>query len=114
MNFISQIQGWLVLILSVAAFVLSLISFIHAAATKPNVFIAADKRTKVFWMMITGGATLLGFLSISDVFMRGGFLLLILPLVAAGIYLTDVRPALTQYKKRPRGGQGGPNGWRTW
>lgn len=115
-NYISQIQGWLLLILSVAAFALSLISVIHAAVTKPNVFVAADKRTKVFWLAITGGSALLAFLSIpgGGVGGRGGLLLTILPLIGAGVYLTDVRPALNQYKKRPRGGQGGPDGWRRW
>lgn len=107
-------QGWLLLILSLAALVLSAIALIHAVVTKPHVFVAADKRTKVFWLAITGGSALLAFLSIPGGGVRGSFLLTILPLVGAGVYLTDVRPALKEYKRRPRGGQGGPHGWRTW
>lgn len=109
---ISLAQGWIFLILSGVSFVLCLISLIHAAVTKPHVFVAADKRTKTFWLLITGGATLLAFLSLPVGGPRmGSFLLTILPLVAAGIYLTDVRPALKEYGNRPRGGSGG---WRSW
>ena len=115
MNLIPQIQGWLLLVLAFAALALSLVAFAHAALTKPRVFIAADKRTKVFWLAITGGSALLAFLSIPGGAGRGSLLLMILPLIGAGVYLTDVRPALREYGKRPPGGQsGGPSGWRTW
>lgn len=115
MNFIPQIQGWLLLILAAAAFALSLFALIHAAITKPATFVAADKRTKVFWLAITGGATVLSFLSIptGGGGGRASLLLTILPLIGAGVYLTDVRPALKEYGKRPRGGSGS-DGWRSW
>lgn len=111
MSFIWQAQSLIFLLLSIAALVLSLVALIHAAVTKPDVFVRADKRTKLFWLAITGGSALLSFLSIPGGAGRGSLLLMILPLVGAGIYLTDVRPALKEYGKRP---QGGSDGWRSW
>lgn len=104
-------QNWVFLGLSLVSLGLSLFALIHAAITKPNVFVAADKRTKAFWLAITGGATLLSFLSIPGGGGRTSLLLTILPIVAAAIYLTDVRPALKDYGNRPRGGN---DGWRSW
>lgn len=101
------------LVLSVASLALSLFSLIHAALTKPRVFIAADKRTKGFWLIVTGIAVIIAFLSLPGGAVGRSLLLIILPLIAAGIYLTDVRPALKEYSKRGRGG-GGSDGWRTW
>lgn len=114
MNLIPVVQGWLMLVLSVASFALSAISLIHASVHKPATFVAADKRSKGFWLLITGGATLLAFLSLPPGGMRGSLLLTILPIIGAAVYLTDVRPALKTYSKRPRGGDSGPSGWRTW
>lgn len=114
MGLIPVIQGWLMLGLSVISFGLSIAAFIHALVHKPETFVAADKRTKTFWLLITGGASVLAFLSLPPGGFSGRLLITILPIIGAAVYLTDVRPALKTYSKRPRGGGSGPSGWRTW
>lgn len=112
MNFIPQIQSWIFLLLALAGLAANLTSFIHAAMTKPATFAAADKRTKGFWLGITGVAAALAFLSIpAPGGAQGRMLFTILALIAGGVYLTDVRPALKRYSKRP---PSGPEGWRSW
>ena len=65
---------------------------------------AAGKRTKQFWTIVTGVSALVGF-----VFMFSPLNLLgILAVVGAGIYLADVRPALRQVSGR--GSAQGPYG----
>ncbi|MGL5910535.1 MAG: DUF2516 family protein, partial [Phycicoccus sp.] len=61
------------------------------------------KRTKNFWLLVTGVAVLVGFVALGGV----GFLA-ILAIIAAGVYLADVKPALDQVTGR--GGAGGRQG----
>src|SRR5699024_3314609 len=104
-NFIPQIQGWLLLILAAAAVARRICALSPAGVTKPATCIAAGRRRKVSWLATTGGATLLSPLArpTGGGGGRASLLRTILPLVGAGVYLTDVRPALKEYGKRPRG-----------
>ena len=52
--------------------------------------LAAGKRTKQIWTIVTGVAALLGFLTLGNPLN----LFALLGVVGAGIYLADVRPAL--------------------
>ena len=70
---------------------------------KSAAFEATGKRTKMFWLALTGGATLIGVISL---FSSGGIfgtlgLFGLAAVVAASIYLADVRPAV---KDAGRGG----------
>lgn len=71
---------------------------------KPELFPAAGKRTKNFWLALTGIALAVSIVTLSPL----GFLSII-GFVAAAIYLADVRPALRQVSG---GGSSGPyGGW---
>ena len=95
---LAQAQMWIMLVLTLAALAGEAFAFIHALKTRADAFVAAGKRTKNFWMAVTGVATLLGFVSLG----RGLGFLAILGIVAAGVYLADVRPAVEQVQGRGR------------
>ena len=93
-------QQAVTLLLSLAAFAAEVFALVDCVRQRPDAFVAAGKRTKNFWTIVLGVAALLGFVSI------GTFLLFsigIIAIVAALIYLVDVRPALRQVS----GGRGG-------
>jgi hypothetical protein len=99
-NGLSSAQGIVTLLLGLAAFGAEAFSLVDAVRHRPDAFIAAGKRTKQFWTIVLGISALLGFVSV------GTFLLYsigLIAIVAAGIYLADVRPALRQVS-----GRGGP------
>ena len=78
--------------LGLATLIIALWAFSDALRRKPQLFEAADKRTKGFWMGMTGGATAVGIISS----LTPGALLpfTLAALVAAGVYLADVRPSI--------------------
>ena len=92
MSLIALIQHYLVLAIIVIALGLEIFALIDAARHRPDAYVAAGKRTKQFWLAVTGGGVLVGFLAIGG---RLGFLA-IAGIVIAGVYLADVRPALRQ------------------
>ena len=83
--------GLLILVLSLAAFALAAFTFVDALMRSTAAFVAAGKLTKPIWASITGVSTLallplrpFGLLSFFG----------IPALVAALVYLDDVRPAV--------------------
>jgi hypothetical protein len=90
--------GGLYLIISLALLVVELVALIDAAIRPAPAYVAAGKQTKVFWLVILVLALLF----------RGIGILGLAGLVAAIVYLVDVRPAL-----REVGGGGSRGGWRT-
>lgn len=99
-------QTLLAAAVGVGVFAMMVWALLHCARTRPDAFPAAGKRTKTFWLALTGGATLVGF-----IFMLNPFNLFNLAaIVAAGVYHADVKPAVNSVQ---RGGQGthmGPYG----
>lgn len=91
-------------LLALVALVLEVWAFFDCIRHKAPVFEAVSKRTKTFWLALTGGAMAVGLLSILG---GGGGLLGPLGLfglaavTAASVYLADVRPAV---KDAGRGG----------
>jgi len=102
---IGQAQGYVMLALTIAALALEVFAFVHALKTRSDAFVAAGKRTKNFWLAVTGVATLLGFVSLGGL----GFLAII-GIVAAGVYLADVRPAVESVQGRGNNSHQGPYG----
>ncbi|WP_165498471.1 DUF2516 family protein [Streptomonospora litoralis] len=74
----------------VAIFVTSLFGLVDAIRTPGQAFPAMDKQTKKLWVGLLAVAT---FVSFSAVFTSTRFLVFI-ALIAALIYLLDVRPAV--------------------
>lgn len=95
---INDAQGLLTLAIGVGLLGMMLWALIDCARTSPDAFVAAGKRTKTFWLLLTGGATAIGF-----VFVQYPFTLFnVIAIVAAAVYLADVRPAV----KSVQGGGG--------
>ncbi|WP_022917074.1 DUF2516 family protein [Ruania albidiflava] len=104
---IASIQYYLFLALALVAFGLAAWALIDAAIRPASAFTDADKRTKGFWCLVTGLATLLAFLGIPAGGSGSSLLLMLLGGVPAGVYLADVRPAVSRYS-RGSGGNRGP------
>jgi hypothetical protein len=110
--------GWLqvsiVLIISIVVFGASAWALIQALRFPPEAYVAAGKRTKVFWASIVGVATVFAFLCLPpasgfNVF----FLLETAAATAALIFFVDVLPRLREVHRpgqsRPRDNTRG--GW---
>jgi hypothetical protein len=101
-------QNVVLLLLSLAAFALQVFALVDAARHRPDAYAAAGKLTKNKWLIILGVATAVGFVSLASSPL--GFLNII-AVVAAIVYLVDVRPALQAVTGRG-GSSGGPyGGW---
>ncbi|GGH97128.1 membrane protein [Arthrobacter liuii] len=91
-------------ILGLVALGLELWALVDCARHRPNAFEATGKRTKTFWLAVTGGSALVGVISLLGA--GGGLfgtfgLFGLVAVVAASVYLADVRPAV---KDAGRGG----------
>lgn len=100
-------------ILALVALVLELWAVADCARHPANAFEATGKRTKTFWLALTGGAALIGVISF---FGSGGFfgslgLFGLVAVVAASVYLADVRPAV---KDAGRGGSRNTGPYGPW
>ena len=93
MIFVFLLESVLYRALGLATLILALWAFSDALRRKPQMFEAADKRTKGFWLGMTGGATAVGLLSS----LTPGVLLpfTLVALVAASVYLADVEPSVS-------------------
>lgn len=100
MGFVGQAQLFIMLALGIGGFILELWALLHCVRMNSRSFPAADKRTKNFWLLVTAIAAMVGFIAIP--FRGGNLLLMIIAIVPAGIYLTDVRPAVERYGGKQR------------
>lgn len=111
---IGFVERTVFLILAVVAVGLELWALVDCARHRANAFEATGKRTKGFWLALTGGAALIGVLSLLS---SGGGIFGTLGLfglaavVAASVYLADVRPAV---KDAGRGGSRNTGPYGPW
>ncbi|MCT9934782.1 DUF2516 family protein [Planotetraspora sp. A-T 1434] len=106
-NGILSLIFWL---LSVGAFILCVWALIHAVRIPSRAFPAAGKQTKQLWLIILGLATLFTFAAAVNYMGIGMGLpsfFTIVAVIASGIYLADVKPAVNEYRG---GGNQGPYG----
>ncbi|MGL4743009.1 MAG: DUF2516 family protein [Dermatophilaceae bacterium] len=103
---LAETQQWVVQVLLVAALLVEVYALVDCVRRRADAFVAAGKRTKGFWTLLTGIAALVGFAGLG----RGLSLFAIVPVVAAGVYLADVKPALDQVTGRGGSGRQGPYG----
>lgn len=103
---LDQLQYWIVLGLSVAALGVEIYALVDCVRRRTDAFTAAGKRTKPFWLLVTVVAVLFGIVALRSVGLLG-----IIAIVAAGVYLADVKPALDQVMGRGKGNQGPYGPW---
>lgn len=98
-------------LLAVAAFVVEAWAFIDAIRRPAAAFPAVGKLTKPLWLIILGVASVIGLGTAAYGLGGGGFALIgILPIaafVAGAVYLADVRPKVSEFR---RGSSSGPYG----
>lgn len=101
---IAFVQQWIFLVLALVLLAVEVWAFANAVRYRPDAYVAASKRTKGFWSLLTGLSLLLGFLSIPGPIGLGigGMLFMIGGIVIAGIFLADVLPALRAVMNRSR------------
>jgi hypothetical protein len=91
------LQALVILVLSVVALGLEGFALIDCITRRSGAFVAAGKLTKPLWLIILSVATALGFVALPWPLGGGsgglGFLSVV-GVVAAAVYLTDVRPAV--------------------
>ncbi|MGO1227583.1 MAG: DUF2516 family protein [Brachybacterium sp.] len=101
---IALIQMWIFLVLAVALLAVELWALVNALRFRPDAYVAAGKRSKVFWCVLTGVSVVLGFLSLPYPVGRGSSMLfMIAGVVIAGVFLADVLPSLKRVMGRAQG-----------
>ncbi|WP_370066646.1 DUF2516 family protein [Streptacidiphilus sp. MAP5-3] len=75
-------------------------TFVDAAFRREDAYRAADKKTKPFWLIILG-------VGVGIEFFLGSIFLDLIAIVAAMVYMVDVRPALRRVTPSRRGGRNG-------
>lgn len=105
MNILGPVQGVVLLILGIGALGLTGFAAIDSLRFRAPLYPAIGRQTKVFWVAILTVAFLVAIVSFNYAL---GFLNVI-GVVAAGVYLADVRPKLQQVSGG-RGSSSGPYG----
>lgn len=107
MLLVFEIQHYLYLALGLVALGVEVWALADCVRRPGTSFEAAFKRTKGFWLALTAGSVVVGLLSVLA--SRGGFnLFQLVAIIAACVYLADVKPAVSQTSGR--GGNSGPYG----
>ncbi|MFP3579837.1 MULTISPECIES: DUF2516 family protein [unclassified Arthrobacter] len=92
---IAYVTNGIYFILGLVALALELWAFVDCLRHRPTLYVAASKRTKTFWLALTGFSMAVGALTV----LTGGNglgLFGIAAVTAASVYLADVRPALRE------------------
>ena len=110
-NGVYTLQYYIVLALTLFAFGVEVWALVDAVRQRKGAFVAAGKLTKQLWLIILAVATAFGLLALTSALGSTGTtnplgILSIVAVVAAAVYLTDVRPAVRQ----TRGGGGRSSG----
>ncbi len=111
-----DLQGWILLALTLAESGLVLVALTDAVRRRQASFVAAGKQTKQRWLIFLGVAAVIVLLMLTSLLGPLNFLSL-LAVVAAGVYLVDVRPALRQVEgggPGRGGGRGRSSGGSSW
>lgn len=93
-------------ILGIGAFVLCVWALVHAIRTPARNFAIAGKLTKNIWLAILGFATLFTFAA-ATLYISVITIFTVAAVIAAGVYLADVKPAVSE---QGRGRSEGPYG----
>lgn len=99
MTLIANAQYLVVWALALTGLTLEIWALIHCLRTPARSFQAAEKRTKNFWTVLLVVGVAVGVLGLPGQF-NAGLMFIIIAVVPAAIYLTDVKPAVDRYPRR--------------
>ena len=109
-----SLQIAIIQIIAIITLIGAVWALIEALRYPPQAYVAAGKRTKVFWGSIVGVATLVAFLTLPPPFGFGSGIFsffTIAALAAVAVFFADVRPALNLVHRpgsgRPKDNRGG-------
>lgn len=103
MTFVGPIIISITWILAIAGALLGVFAVVDAASRRPDVFAAADKRTKGTWSGITAACAVVSVLGLLVAGPFGVFSLLWLAaLIGDLVYVLDVRPKLREVQRGSR------------
>lgn len=102
MDIASWIIGWITLIVGFVGGLVGAFVLIDAITRRADAFVAADRQTKTVWLAITAVAALLLVLGAMRSFIFALDLLWDAAIVAALVYLVDVRPKLKDVQRGTR------------
>ncbi len=108
---IDVVQSFVFYVMGLVAFGLELWAFVDCLRHRPNAFEAASKRTKPFWLALTGGAAAVGLITVLSGSPGGLGLFGLIAVTASSVYLADVRPAV---KETGRGGNRSTGPYGPW
>ncbi|WP_418275844.1 DUF2516 family protein [Isoptericola jiangsuensis] len=107
---LGNLQLYVLIALAVVVFVVQAYAFFDAARRPAQGYKAEGKLTKPIWLLILGVALALGFLGLPPMMLTSRGFLNLIAVVAAIVYLVDVRPRLQPYSNG-RGRPQRPSGW---
>lgn len=97
-------QFWILRAVYLVCFAIEVWALFNVLRYPNEAFLAADKRSKAFWGIITGVAVALGVLGVLT---GGGSLILqLIAVTAAGVALADVVPSVRRVWDRRQGNYG--------
>lgn len=105
----ATLSFWILFAVGLVALAVQVWAFADCLRAKPEDFERTFKRTKQFWLLITGLSMLMGIFYLLVPATSMGLLLNVAACVGAGVYLADVRPAIQQVRgngNRPMGPYG--------
>ena len=102
--------SWFFEVLALAALIVEVWAFVDAIRRPSAAFVAANKRTKPIWLIITGVATAIGLGTAASSGFAAIGILSVAAFVAAAVYLTDVRPRVREFRGGGSGSRQGPYG----
>ena len=91
---IFDIENYLTLVVMFAALAVTIFAFVNSLLYSAESYVAAGKMTKQAWNIILGLAVLLQLIPV------GLWIIRIALIIAALVYLDDVRPALAGLRRR--------------
>ena len=111
MDLVFGAQNVVTLALGVGALALGLFAFVDALRHDAGAYAAEGKKTKTFWLVVLGVSLAVLFVSVQQVLN----MFALIAVVAVGVYLADVRPAVAPYTARRRkGGASGHGPYGSW
>jgi hypothetical protein len=93
-GFVANVQGFVLLILGIGAMLLTGFAAVDVLRRKAQLFPHVGRLTKPAWMGILGAAFLISIISLGSPRTLG--ILNVIGVVAAGVYLAEIRPKLRQ------------------